>query len=432
MKRIACCLLSLLLAASASSRATAQGGESPAELYQAVNDLPRQRREEAGAQRKRLTGDDFERIEREQRELAARSAARLAPRAAALAGLDLFYLGALYGTAGKKTEALDAMRRFLADPAAARGGLPAQLARNAVVVLGAQARQFEDAERARADYLKDETRVPAHLFQHEYELAVAYLKAKQHERAVERATEAFRLAKTLDQKEFAGRRRENMFFNAGVTLAEAYSAAKRKEEERAVVFELFQLALDLPSANLYRLVNEKFPGKREDAERAMLARGPEGRAEPPELNAAEWIEQEPLKLSGLRGQVVLIDFWYEWCGPCLAAFPTLRGWQKKYRDKGFTVIGLTDVQRTLSASNKTRGEKLDFLRAFKGEHKLNYPVAVAEGPADNLGAYGVSAFPTAVLIDRRGAVRFISIGVSQPEMSRLGDMIEKLVKEPAP
>ncbi len=129
---------------------------------------------------------------------------------------------------------------------------------------------------------------------------------------------------------------------------------------------------------------------------------------------------------------MLIDFWYEWCGPCRASFPVLRDWQKKYGERGFTVIGLTDVQRTLSSSGMTREQKLDFLRLFKRKQELNYPVAVAEGPADNLTAYGVTAFPTAVLLDRRGKVRFISIGVSPPEMSRLGEMIEKLVKEPAP
>lgn len=430
MKSIACCLFSLSLVANAGAFAR-QGGESPAELFRAVNDYPQERRKELMAKGRRITGDDNERFEREQRELAAKSAARLAARAASLSGLDLYYLGALYSRAGKKTEALDAMRRFLADAGAASAA-PAQNARNLVAIYGAQARQLEEAERARAEYLKNEPRFPLHLFQNEYELAVAHLKAKQHERAAERAAEAFRLAKSLERRDLAGARRENLIFNAGVALAEAHSAAKRKDEERAAVFDLFQLALDLPSASLYRLVNGKFPGRREEAERAMLARGAEGRAEPPELNVAEWIEAEPLKLSGLRGQVVLIDFWYEWCGPCLAAFPTLRGWQKRHRDKGFTVIGLTDLQGTLSSSGMTREQKLDFLRLFKRKHELNYPVAVADAGFDNLSAYGVSAYPTAVLLDRHGAVRFISIGVSQPEMSRLGEMIEKLVKEPAP
>jgi hypothetical protein len=74
--------------------------------------------------------DDMEDIERGQKELAARSAAKLAARTD-LKGLDLFYLGALYNYAEKKKEALDAMRRFLADKEAATG-TAAQLARNIV------------------------------------------------------------------------------------------------------------------------------------------------------------------------------------------------------------------------------------------------------------------------------------------------------------
>jgi thiol-disulfide isomerase/thioredoxin len=273
--------------------------------------------------------------------------------------------------------------------------------------------------------------MPLQLFQNEYEVGVGYYKAKQYERAVERSAEAFRLAKALTSRDLPQGRREQFIFTAGETLAEAYSALKKKEESLATVVELFQMALDLPSANLYRMTVGRFPDKADDAERAIVARASERQATPPELTVAEWLDSEPLKLSDLRGRVVLIDFWYEWCGPCLRAFPTLRDWHKKYKDQGFVVIGLTDLQRTLGDSGKSREEKLEFLRRFRAGNKLTYPIAIAETPRDNLSEYGVSAFPTAVLIDRRGAVRFISIGVSPGEMSRLGEMVEKLVKEPA-
>jgi thiol-disulfide isomerase/thioredoxin len=347
-----------------------------------------------------------------------------------LAGLDLFYLGALYNRADKKKEALEAMRRFLADKAAATGQA-AQAARTMVVVYAAQNKMLEEAEAARAEYLSHEPKTDIHLFQNEYELGLAYLKAKQYDRAIERASEALRLAKALDAKDLPLPQREKFIFSTGETLAEAYSGAKKKEEALTAVIDLFQLAFDLPSANLYRMTANRFPDKMDDAQRALIARASQRNASPPELTVSEWIENEPLKLADLRGQVVLIDFWYEWCGPCRMAFPSLRDWQKKYKERGLVVIGLTDLQRTLDAE-KSREEKLDFLRRFKKGNNMAYAVAVAEKAGDNLSNYGVSAFPTAVLIDRRGAVRFISIGVSPTEMSRLGEMVEKLVKEPAP
>jgi thiol-disulfide isomerase/thioredoxin len=429
--RRAICLPLALLALAALTPPLARGqDESAAALYKAAEDYPREQLAEMRAQGKSPGRDAAELFGGEQRELAARSAAKLAARAG-LAGLDLFYLGALYNLAGKKKETLDAMRRFLADGAAETAGPQAQAARNLVVVYAAQNRLFEEAEAARAAYLAHEPKNTAQLLQNEYELGVAYLKARQHERAAERASEAFRLAKALRARDLPQVRREEFVFAAAETLAEAYSALKRKEEAVAAVVELFQFALELPSANLYRMTVARFPDKADDAERALLARASDRAAAPPELTVAEWLDREPLQLSDLRGRVVLIDFWYEWCGPCRASFPVLRDWQRKYGERGLTVIGLTDLHGTLGGSGKSRAEKLDFLRRFKQGNRMTYAVAVAED-GKNLPAYGVRAFPTAFLIDRRGAVRFISIGVSPGELSRLGDMVEKLVKEPAP
>ena len=437
MRKAFCCSLALsaaLALVGLMSRGSAQevpGSAESAALFKEVDQYPQQKREELRAQGKRVTPEMNEKIEREQRELAARNAAKIAARANLAAG-DLYFLGMLYNYADKRDDALAALRRFLADKDAPREGVGVQLARSLVAVYAAQNKLFDEAERARAEFLANEPKSPYKVFQIEAELGVAYQKAKQYDRAAERAAEAFRLAKTLKQDDLpTSLRREQMLFGAGTRLADIYSDAKRKDDALATVVELYRLSLELPSANLYRMVAGKFPDKKDDAERALAALAPEERAAPPELTVAEWIDQTPVRLADLRGRVVLIDFWYEWCGPCRAAFPVIRGWHKKYKDKGFVVIGLTDLQRTLNEGDKSREEKMEYIRKLKQEEGIPYAFAVAEKASDNLTAYGVSAYPTSILIDRRGVVRYIGIGVSTPEMNRLGDMIEKLIKEPA-
>jgi cytochrome c biogenesis protein CcmG/thiol:disulfide interchange protein DsbE len=427
---VACALL-----ASHALVAARQGTESALELFKAVDNYPQQRRTELRAQGKRIDPETSARIERERRDLAARNAARLAARPNLTAD-DLYYLGLIYNYAAKRDEALDALRRFLAAKDAPQTGAGAQLARSLVAIYAAQNKLFDEAERARAHFLASEPKTPYKIYQIELDLGVAYQKAKQYERAVEHLQEAFRAAREFKPQDIpVGALRETFIFNAGDALAEAYSAAKRKDDALATIVELHRLSLELPSADLYALLRRRYADKSDAVARALAARaGGSEATPPPELNVAEWIEQEhPLRLAELRGQVVLLDFWYEWCAPCRSSFPVLMGWQKKYKDKGLVVIGVTDLQRTLPGeTDKSRDDKLAFLRKFTQEERMSYAVGVAEKADDNLEAYGVSVFPTSVLIDRRGAVRLISIGAGPHEFARLSEMIEKLTKEPAP
>jgi thiol-disulfide isomerase/thioredoxin len=430
-KLIRCALAVLLaLAVAPASGSARQAVKSASELFKAVDTYPQRRRDELRAQGQRIDRETGERIAREQHELAARSAAQLAARND-LAAADLYYLGLLYNYADRRDDALDALHRFIADKNVPRDGANVQLARTLVAVYAAQRGLFEEAERARADFLAAEPKTPYKVYQIELEFSAAYLKAKQYERAAERATAAFGAAKSLKPDDVpTGARLDTLIFNAGDALASALANAGRTAEARATVVELYRVALALPSANLHELIRRRYADKSGEIDRAVEAASRVGAATPPELKVAEWIEQQPIKLSELRGRVVLVDFWYDWCGWCVAAFPVMSGWHEKYKDAGLVIIGVTDLQTT-NGGGEGAANKLAFLRKFKREQRVPYGFAVAEGAADNIPTYGVSIFPTSVLIDRRGAVRLISVGGSAPELKRIGEMIDKLIKEPA-
>ncbi len=112
-----------------------------------------------------------------------------------------------------------------------------------------------------------------------------------------------------------------------------------------------------------------------------------------ELCAQGWINSPPLRLSSLRGKVVLLDFWATWCGPCVGELPQVQRAHELYADKGLVVIGVHH--------NSVPAERV---REFVRKKGLRFPVALDDADGGTCGAYGVSAFPTKVLIGRDGNV----------------------------
>jgi thiol-disulfide isomerase/thioredoxin len=134
------------------------------------------------------------------------------------------------------------------------------------------------------------------------------------------------------------------------------------------------------------------------------------------------LDGDTITRDGLKGKVVLIEFWATWCVPCRITAPVLQALQNRHADRGLVVIGANTGERDGSPA-RTR----DRLAAFAARRAQTYTLTY--GNEEFQRACGVDSLPTMILLDRQGVVRAVFTGYSRELPGKLDQAVQPLLDQ---
>ena len=128
------------------------------------------------------------------------------------------------------------------------------------------------------------------------------------------------------------------------------------------------------------------------------------------------LEGSNLRLQEQRGQVVMINFWATWCGPCRVEMPHLARLYDKYRGSGFKVLAVNIDEDPYKAANLAKQLGMRFPVRLDTEKKVSR-------------LYDLSTMPSTILVDRDGRVRYVHRGYREGYEDTYDKQIRELLRE---
>ncbi len=123
-----------------------------------------------------------------------------------------------------------------------------------------------------------------------------------------------------------------------------------------------------------------------------------------------------MRLSELRGQVVMINFWASWCGPCRQEMPLLDELYQQYEPLGFTLLGVNVEQDVADAERLLKDAPVSFPVLYDPDNSVTK-------------AYDVVAMPSTILVDRDGNMRYVHHGYKPGYEDDYQTQIRELIRE---
>jgi thiol-disulfide isomerase/thioredoxin len=139
----------------------------------------------------------------------------------------------------------------------------------------------------------------------------------------------------------------------------------------------------------------------------------------PVFDGGFYSDNNNFELSEYIGKnIIIVDFWYTHCPPCIKAIPALNELQKEYKNQGLIIFGVNSVDN--------RERSLEYLNKFISKREFSYDIVMIEPEVDL--KYKIKQYPTLYVIDKEGNIAFVELGFDEEKLEKLKEKVEELIK----